>query len=206
MKTANQESTERHTSRLISSRLVSSRVGASPADDEEESDIELDDPTIDESLLPPLDEQDAELLPHNSGYDDLLDRNWLERSAGGDEGDDDGVESDAVGFTIELNESSSDDDGAQVVDLDVGSLLTSLPNEGTELDLDPQRGVADGTLAIGALRDMLLPDSDEDESDDSEVGNDERFPAFDDASDIAPRPGRDDTSDRDDLIDHEDLT
>jgi hypothetical protein len=185
-------------------------VNASPAEDEEEElDIELDDPTIDESLLPPLDEQDAEVLPHHSGYDDLIDRNWLERGVG-EEGDDDAVETDAVGFTIELNETSTDDDGAQVVDLDVGSLLTSLPSEGTELDLDPrnepQRGVADGSLALGALRDMLLPDSDDEENDDTEVGDDDRFPAFDDASDIAPRPGRDDTSDRDDLIDHEDLT
>jgi hypothetical protein len=199
MKTANQTET---------SSCHASSVAPSPSSDEEEVEIDFDDPTIDESLLPPLDEQDAEVLTSDSGYVDLLDESWLERGAGEDD-DDEGTEIDGVGFTIELNEPNTDDDGAQVVDLDVGSLLTSLPNEGTELDLDPrndlQRGLGDGSLAIGAIRDMLLPDTDEEESDDTDVGDDDRFPAFDDASDIAPRPGRDDADD-DDPIDKEDLT
>jgi hypothetical protein len=203
-------------SQLKSCEPHASAAASSPAE-EEELELELDDPTIDESRLPPLDEEDAESPARDSGYDDLLDRNWLERAAGEDDQEDDAsVEVEA--FTIELNGPSADDDAAQVVDLDVGSLLTSLPGDGTELDLDPPtldrqndplRGEIDGALAIGALRDMLLPDTDEDESDDHEIGDDERFPAFDDASDIGKRPGRDDsdeTDDRDDLIENDDLT
>jgi hypothetical protein len=197
MKTANQLETS-----------PTSAAAPSPSDDEE-VEIDLDDPTIDESLLPPLDEQDAEVLQPDSGYDDLLDESWLERVAG-EEDDEEGTLLDGVGFTIELDEPSDDDDGAQVVELDVGSLLTSLPGEGTELDLDLRndaaRGLGDGSLAIGAIRDMLLPDTEEDESDDTEIGDDERFPVFDDASDINPRPGRDDAEDPDELVDKEDLT
>jgi hypothetical protein len=197
MKTANQPETSE-----------TSAAATSPSDDEE-VEIDLDDPTIDESLLPPLDEQDAEVLSSDSGYDDLLDASWLERLAGEEE-DEEGTLIDGVGFTIELDEASEDDDGAQVVELDVGSLLTSLPGEGTELDLDPRndspRGLGDGSLAIGAIRDMLLPDTEEDESDDTEIGDDERFPVFDDASDINQRLGRDDEEDPDAPIDKEDLT
>jgi hypothetical protein len=185
-----------------------SRTSAAPSpSDDEEVEIDLDDPTIDETLLPPLDEQDPEVLQPDSGYDDLLDESWLERVAG-EEDDEEGSLIDGVGFTIELDEPSEEDDAAQVVELDVGSLLTSLPGE-TELDLDPRndslRGLGDGSLAIGVIRDMLLPDTEEDESDDAEIGDDERFPVFDDASDINPRPGRDE-DDPDDPIDKEDLT
>jgi hypothetical protein len=194
-----------------SSGRNASSAAPSPEGDEELA-LELDDPTIDESQLPPLDEEDAELPARDSGYGDLLDRDWLERAAGEDDREDE-ASVEVEEFTIELNGPSADDDATQVVDLDVGSLLTSLPGEGTELDLDPPdlerpRGESDGALAIGALRDMLLPDMDE-ESDDHEIVDDERFPAFDDASDIGRRPGRDgsdETSDRDDLIENDDLT
>jgi hypothetical protein len=184
-------------------------AGPSPADDDQ-ADIDFDDPTIDEALLPPMDLDDPELLGRDAGYDDLLDRKWLERTAD-DEEDEDGVVVEPVGFTIELNGPSVDDD-AQVVDLDVGSLLTSLPGEGTELELDSRndslRGVGDGSLTAGVLRDMLLPDTDEDDMDDGEIGDDDRFPAFDDASDIGPRPGREDTDDSsdNDPIDNDELT
>lgn len=198
------------TNQAVTRACQASSTAPGPSEDEEqEADLDFDEPTIDESLLPPMDEQDPEVLQQDSGYEDLLDSSWLDRGAG-EEDDADGTEIDAVGFTIELDEPSADDDAAQVVDLDVGSLLTSLPNEGVELDLDPrndpQRGVSDGSLAVGVLRDMLLPDTEELEHDDTEIGDDARFPVFDEASDIAPRPGRDESNDPDDLLDNEDLT
>jgi hypothetical protein len=167
-------------------------VGSSPTDDDAIDDLELDDPTIDEAELPRLDTDDAEAIWDEPGYDDLIDRGWLERSA------EDGLEEDVaaledIGLTIDLDGPSDDEDGAQVVDLDVGSLLTALPSDLTELELEPlghERG--DTVLGVGALRDLLLPDSDDDGLEDGEVGDDERFPVFDDASGIAPRSNLDD--------------
>ena len=148
-------------------------------EEEEELELDLDDPEIDEAGLPPIDMDDAEALVQETGYGDLLDTSWLERTTA-DEPEDERATPEDIGLTIELDDPDMDDD-AQVVDLDVGSLLTSLPSEGTELDLDS--GGMDGSLAIAALRDVLLP------------GDDDRFPAFDDASDIEPRPSLDDTED-----------
>lgn len=164
-------------------------------DELESDDLELDDPTIDESALPELDMEDAEAPLREPGYDDLIDHERLEREEQ-DDWDDESAAVDDVGLTIELDSPVSDEDGAQVVDLDVGSLLTSLPSEGTELDLDvsnpPER--ADVSFGVGALRDMLLPD-DEEERDDGEIGDDERFPVFDDDADHPLRPTSDDESD-----------
>jgi hypothetical protein len=162
-------------------------TGADLTEEEESDDLELDDPTIDEAGLPALDMEDAEALAQDHRYEDLLDHRWLERGADAEEEDEDrSIEE--VGLTIDIDDLADEEDGAQVVDLDVGSLLTSLPSEGTELDLDPGPLHGDGSLALGALRDMLLPDDQAVDSDDREVGDDERFPAFDDSSDIAPRP------------------
>jgi hypothetical protein len=172
-------------------------VGLSPTDDDAIEDLELDDPMIDEADLPQLDTDDAEALGQEPGYEDLLDRSWLERSDD-DELDDDGKGLEDIGLTIDLDGPTSEQDGAQVVDLDVGAPLTPLPSEGTELDLEPlghERGEAEmgaGVLRDVLLRDVLLPEDDEDRLDDREVGEDERFPAFDDASDILPRPRLDD--------------
>jgi hypothetical protein len=159
----------------------------------EYEELELDDPIIDEAALPELDTEDAEAGLREPGFDDLIDRRWLERAADED-WDDERSPVDDIGLTIELDSAPDEDDGAQVVDLDVGSLLTSLPSEGTELDLEPglmqERG--DAPLGIGALRDVLLPD-DDDEHDDREVGDDERFPVFDEHAERQPR-GSDDES------------
>jgi hypothetical protein len=167
-------------------------VGSSPTDDDAIPDLELDDPTIDEAELPRLDTDDAEAIGQEPGYDDLLDRRWLERAAddGVDE-EDDGL--DGFGLTIDLDGPDADEDGAQVLDLDVGSLLTALPSDGTELDLEPfGHERSDVAMGVGVLRDMLLPDSDDEGRDDSEVGDDDRFPAFDDGSGMVPRPILDD--------------
>lgn len=170
-----------------------------PADDEASADLELDDPTIDEAGLPQLDTDDPEALVHESEHDDLLDRGWLERTADDDPEDDASVED--IGLTIDLDGPAMDDEGAQFLDLDVGSLLTSLPGGGDGVELDLEPGDREG-VAVGTLRELLLPDGDTD-SDDREIGDDDRFPVFDDGAAIAPRPLHDDDADigrDDDLI------
>jgi hypothetical protein len=63
-----------------------------------------------------------------------------------------------------------------------------LPSEGTELDLEPNPERGDASIGLGALRDVLLPeDDDEDEQDDREVGDDARFPVFDPDAERSPR-------------------
>jgi hypothetical protein len=166
-------------------------AGTSPTDDDAIADLELDDPTIDEAELPRLDTDDAEAVWEVPAYDDLIDRGWLERSAeNGPE--DEGAGPEEIGLTIDLDGPTDDEDGAQVVDLDVGSLLTSLPSDATELDLELLGHERADAVGVGALRDLLLPESDDDGLEDAEVGDDERFPVFDDAPGIAPRPGADD--------------
>lgn len=169
-----------------------------PTDDpmDELDELELDDPVIDEAALPELDVEDAETPVRDSTHDDLLDRGWLERAAEDDKDDERSVDEE-IGLTIDLDGPLEDDDSAQVVDLDVGSLLTSLPSDGTELelDIDPREGRADTGLGSlhGSLQDVLLPEDVDAEHDDREVGDDERFPVFD-PDDRAPRPGGDDES------------
>jgi hypothetical protein len=175
--------------RVSSSVSGAVSVGPTPTDDDGIDGLELDDPTIDESELPELDQEDAEAVGHEQNYDDLIDRGWLERSAEDAEVEDERDALSDIGLTIELDDPDAAEDGAEVVDLDVGSLLTALPSDVTELDLEPlgqERG--DAATGIGLLRDMLLPDSEEGGHDDLDVGDDERFPAFDDAADITPRP------------------
>jgi hypothetical protein len=156
-------------------------------DELEHDELELDDPIVDEAAFPELDTEDAEAALREPGYDDLIDRGWLERAAEED-WDDERSTVDDIGLTIELDSSPDDDEGAQVVDLDVGSLLTSLPSEGTELDLEPNPERGDASIGLGALRDVLLPeDDDEDEPDDREVGDDARFPVFDPDAERSPR-------------------
>jgi hypothetical protein len=179
--------------RVSSSVLRAASIGPTPTDDDAIDGLEFDDPTIDEIELPELDTDDAEALGHEQNYDDLIDRGWLERTADDAELEDDRDALSDIGLTIELDGPDVDDEGAQVLDLDVGSLLTSLPGDGTELDLEPfgqERG--DAATGIGILRGMLLPDSEEGGHDDREVGDDARFPVFDDASHIEPRPSLDD--------------
>jgi hypothetical protein len=162
--------------------------GATDLSEEEESaDLELDDPTIDEAGLPELDMEDAEALGQDHRYEDLLDHRWLEQTADDAGEDEDRSSIEEVGLTIDLDDLEADEEGAQIVDLDVGSLLTSLPSDGTELDLDAGPAHGDGTFALAALREMLLPEEQAVDSDDREVGDDDRFPAFEDSSDIVPR-------------------
>jgi hypothetical protein len=172
-----------------------------PADDEASAELELDDPTIDEAGLPQLDTDDPEALVQQSDYEDLLDRGWLERTAD-DDPENDAATLEDIGLTIDLDGPEADDEGAQFLDLDVGGLLTSLPGgDGLELELEPGPDRGDG-VGVGTLRDLLLPDGDDD-SDDREVGDDERFPVFDDGGPDTRRPLPDDDADiarDDDLV------
>jgi hypothetical protein len=118
-------------------------------------------------------------------YGDLLDADWLERTADALELDDELVD---VGLTLDLNEGDDADEHAFALDLDVGTLLTSLPPAGVARDLSValeldavERELGDGTLALGALRDVLLPEERalrQRADDDEEIGEDDRFPAF----------------------------
>jgi hypothetical protein len=138
-------------------------------------------------------------------YADLLDGEWLERVADARERDDDLVD---VGLTLDLDAYDDEGEQAQVMDLDVGVLLTSLPSvaregrgsvdgavsDGAVSDgAEPELG--DGSLSVGALRDVLLPEGRalrERVEDDDEIGDDEHFPAFE----LSPvlRPAEDDSS------------
>lgn len=177
---------------------VDSRSGSSPVgcrrpgvwsspdetdDDELELDLDFDDVKIDEARLPALDIDAFDEPGRDQTYDDLLDRRWLDGTVDDDE-DEDQSALDGLGVTIELNDSGVEDD-AEVVDLDIGALLTPLPADDAELDASRARGHErdDGGFASAALEDMLLPDDDE-QHDDAEVGDDDRFPAFEDGTPV----------------------
>jgi hypothetical protein len=135
--------------------------------------------------------EDDEDAPAAAEYGDLLDAKWLEREVDVLEPEDDVVD---VGLTLDLDDDDEDDENAYAVDLDVGTLLTSLLPTGVDSDsLDP--ALNDGSLAASALSDVLLPEeraAKERAEDDEAVGDDERFPAFDDASLLSDRPAVDD--------------
>ena len=169
---------------------------ADAGDEEEGAEIEVPEAELDEADLPPLDMDDPEAPLHEGmDYRDLLDGGWLERAADGADLEEDGAAYIDVGLTIELNGPDTGDELAQVLDLDVGSLLTLLPGEAVlpggamDLDIDASRdlGQSDGSFALNALSDMLLPeDVLEDavkrhEHADDVVDDDERFPAFEDS-------------------------
>jgi len=173
-----------------------------PANDAEE--------VLDEHIQLPLDGggpqldaealKEAELLDrepefHDPDYEDLLDSGWIDRAAYIEELDDDRGNSLDVGVTLDLNDSDQDEELGQMVDLDVGALLTPLPKE-TESERDATRDSPDPSFAIGALRDLLLPDESDAEVQDGERVDDERFPAFDAASvPTSSRTGDDEASD-----------
>ena len=149
-------------------------------------------------------EDDA--LEDEPEYDDLLDKRWIDGVATVEEQDDEQGHSIDVGVTLDLSLDDADDVG-QVVDLDVGPLLTSWPGEAglptdgeTERDAARDLGLHDASFGVGALHDLLLPDASDSESADEEVGDDERFPAFDETP--VPASSRPDAAD---ASDHEDI-
>lgn len=155
---------------------------AEPKDEGDvDGELDLGEPVIDESLLPELDTEDAEALRDRQSYDDLLDHRWLERAAE-EELEDEPVSVEDAGVTIDLDEEGREDD-AQVVDLDVGGLLTELPDENTDLDTDER---SENGFAFSVSIELLSPGGDTD-ADDREVGDDELFPVFDDLTELDRR-------------------
>jgi hypothetical protein len=155
--------------------IVSATSGASRSADEEE-------------------EQDAPVL--DPEYGDLLDTQWLARGTDALDPEDDLVD---IGLTIDLDDADNSDELAQMTELDVGTLLTSLPEQeedALDLSLDsPERVPRDASVGLGVLQDLLLPEerSERRREDDEAVGNDESFPVFDGVS--APPVPLDDDAD-----------
>lgn len=163
--------------------------------DGEEGEVEVPEAELDEADLPALDTDDPEAPLHEGmGYGDLLDAGWLDR-ADGDDLEEEGIAYIDVGLTLELGGPEAGEELAQVLELDVGSLLTLLPGDlmlpgdasDSEGDVFRDRGHPDGSFALNALRDMLLPDdvsghaSERRDHAEDEVGDDERFPVFEDS-------------------------
>ena len=157
-------------------------------DEEAIPDLDVDDIQIDEATLPRLDTEDPETVALEQEHDDLLDRRWLDQPVMDEDGEERSALDD-LGVTIELNASGAEDE-AEEVDLDIGDLLEPLPGDGTDGDPSLGHERADGAFGIAALRDMLLPESEE-EHDERDVGDDDRFPVFD-AGAPAWRPARGD--------------
>jgi hypothetical protein len=174
------------------------------ADDEEEEggggpETEI---LIEETDLQPDSERSH--TGEDPDYGDLLDTDWLERTGDVEEVEDAEVGLAEVGFTLDLNGPDDGEELAQIVDLDVGSLLTSLPEDEMDLDGSVRESGADGNLGLGGLSDeLLLPeDVPAGERADEVVGDDDRFPAFDDSLAVNPRsPAQD--SDEDGLPEDE---
>ena len=136
-------------------------------------------------------------------HGDLLDADWLERADEDIAGEDDVVE---VALTLDLDADDDADELAQILDLDVGPLLTSLLSsegvlsEGVDMNLElAARESNDVAFGLGALREHLLPEGTGDparageaqweegsERGDDEVGDDERFPVFEEVSVVLP--------------------
>lgn len=163
-------------------------AGDETSDEEEGAELEVPEAELDEADLPVLDTDDPEAPLHEGmGYGDLLDTGWLDRADSAD------LEEEAayidVGLTIELNGPEAGEEQAQVVELDIGSLLTSLPSDAIDSEGEAARelGRFDGSFALNALSDMLLPEdvpghaSERSDHAEDEVGDDERFPAFEDS-------------------------
>ena len=162
-------------------------------DEEAIPDLDVDDIQIDEASLPRLDTEDPETLALEQEHDDLLDRRWLEQPVT-DEDSEERSALDDLGVTIELNASGAEDE-AEEVDLDVGDLLEPLAGDGSDGDLSLGHDRGDGAFGVAVLHDMLLPESEE-EHDERDVGDDERFPVFDDGAPAwRPAHGDDDGPD-----------
>jgi hypothetical protein len=151
--------------------IVSATSGASRSAEEEE-------------------EQDAPVL--DPEYGDLLDSQWLDRGTDALDPEDDLVD---IGLTIDLDDADNSDELAQMTELDVGTLLTSLPEQEEDaLDLSSaERAPRDASVGLGVLQDLLLPEerSERRREDDEAVGDDEGFPVFDGVS-SPPAPLDDD--------------
>jgi hypothetical protein len=199
----NNEDDERSAAYVTSdrSRLAPDETRDDSGDLDEEVQLPMD------AGLRPFDSDElseAELFDREPDYGDLIDSGWIDRAARIEELDDDRNNSLDVGLTLDLSGSDDDEELGQMVDLDVGALLTPLPRD-TEGDRDAARDVGSTeAFAMGALRDLLLPDESDAEIEQEQEIDDERFPAFDDAPvPASSRTGGDDASDHEGVIDDE---
>jgi hypothetical protein len=164
--------------------------------DTEEVDIPDELPELD------LDDPDV-LMGEGSDYSEWLDTDRLAWSAQDAEVDDELTGYIDVGLTLDLDGADSGEELVQLMDLDVGALLTSLPLESTELDLDALAEFS-GTFGVGALRDLLLPEgaggSEFDELP-GDMDDEERFPVFEESAIVLPRAPRAHESDADAALD-----
>jgi hypothetical protein len=172
------------------------------ADDELEEEEGAEEMEIRIEDADPLTDSEETPMGGDPEYSDLLDTHWLERSLVLEDKDDDAGLGD-IGFTLDLNGPDDSDELAEILDLDVGSLLTSLPEDELDLDGPSRESGKDGSFGIGALTDeLLLPeDSPGGERADEAVGDDDRFPVFDDSLAVKPRPSIE--SDEDGIPDDE---
>jgi len=145
-------------------------------------------------------------------HGDLLDADWLRRADEDIAGEDDVVD---VALTLDLDADDDADELAQILDLDVGPLLTSmlpsaLLSEGVDTNLElTAREPNEVAFGLGALREHLLPEGTVDparageaqwqegsERGDDEVGDDDRFPVFEEVSVVLPpAPATDEAND-----------
>jgi hypothetical protein len=187
--------------------VTGDRSRLEPDETREDSDLDEEVQLPMDAGLRPFDSDElseAELFDREPDYGDLIDSGWIDRAARIEELDDDRNNSLDVGLTLDLSGSDDDEELGQMVDLDVGALLTPLPR-----DLDGDRDAArDGgsteAFAIGALRDLLLPDESDAEIEQEQEIDDERFPAFDDGPvPASSRTGSDDDADHEGVVDDE---
>jgi hypothetical protein len=156
---------------------------------------------------PSVETDDDDPPAGSDAHEDLLDTDWLQR-ADEDIGGDEAVAD--LALTLDLDADDDADELAQILDLDVGPLLTSLlpsalvtegmASEGVDTTVEPTaREPNDAGFGLGALREHLLPERPLDparageareaetaERGDDEVGDDERFPVFEEVSMVLP--------------------
>ena len=164
------------------------------------------------SAGPSVERDDDDPPAGSDDHEDLLDTDWLQRADEDIAGDEDVLDE---ALTLDLNADDDADELAQVLDLDVGPLLTSLlpsaltgegvtgegaTSEGVDTTYElTAREPSDAGFGLGALREHLLPERPVDpartgkqqeeesaERGDDEVGDDERFPVFDEVSRVLP--------------------
>ena len=151
------------------------------------------------SAGPSVETDDDDPPGGSDDHQDLLDTDWLQRADEDIAGDEDAVD---VALTLDLDADDDADELAQILDLDVGPLLTSLlpsalvtegvASEGVDRSFEPMaRDGHDVGFGVGALREHLLPErplapagageareKESAERGDDEVGDDERFPVW----------------------------
>lgn len=164
---------------------------------EEELERELEEEFhVPAAVLKTPRDMDPDIDEEAPRYGDLLDTDWIERAAQVEDIDDERGGALDVGMTLDVSDAYGEDDASQVVDLDVGPLLTLITDGGdTDRELARDHTLMDSTFGNDALSDLLLTEDGSDPGSDEEIGDDERFPALDEPMNRDDRPAADDPSD-----------